>query len=142
MLKKMSVLFLLPLLLLSLGGCGMDEEKPSSSNDGEGDPNYSSDDSQFVEYGVAGDIVEITTIEDEDVNGSILVEGPEENGATYTEAVVSITTDTKIYLNELTDFDNLEVGMYVNVFFEGNVMESFPVQATARQVNIIPDDAK
>jgi len=74
--------------------------------------------------------------------GSIRVEGSKDNGAAYSEAVVAITPDTKIYLNDLTDFDNLEVGMYVNVFFEGDVAESFPVQATAKQINIIPDDAK
>jgi hypothetical protein len=129
MMKKMSILFTLALLLVALVGCGNGE--PSSS-----------DDSQFVEYGVAGNIVEITTSEDDAVLGSIKVEGPEDNGAKYTEAVVTVTPDTKIYLNDLTDFDNLEVGMYVNVFFEGPVKESFPVQATAKQINVIPDDTK
>jgi hypothetical protein len=130
MMKKMSILFTLALLLVALVGCGNGEE-PSSS-----------DDSQLVEYGVAGNIVEITTSEDDAVLGTIKVEGPEDNGAEYTEAVVTVTPDTKIYSNDLTDFDNLEVGMYVNVFFEGPVKESFPVQATAKQINIIPDDTK
>lgn len=139
MIKKMSFLFTLSLLLVALVGCGNGEEvSPSTSKE---DPS-SSDDSQFVEYGVAGYIVEITTTDDEAMLGSIKVEGPEDNGARYNEAVVTITPNTKIYINELTDFDNLEKGMYVNIFFEGSVKESHPVQATAKQINIIPDDAK
>jgi hypothetical protein len=136
--KKMSILITLTLLLVALFGCGNGEGvSPATS----GDPT-SSDDSQFVEYGVAGHIVEITTTEDEAILGSIKVEGSEDNGAMYNKAVVTITPYTKIYLNNLTDFDNLEVGMYVNVFFDGPVKESDPVQATAKQINIIPDDPK
>ncbi|WP_416150679.1 DUF3221 domain-containing protein [Salipaludibacillus sp. HK11] len=136
--KKMWILFTFAIVLLALVGCGTNEEEEIN---GEEDLS-SSDDSQFVEYGVAGDIVEITPSDNEDTVGSIQVKGPDENGAIHTEAVVTITPDTKIYLNDLTDFASLEVGMYVNVFFEGDVRESFPVQATAKQVNIIPDDAK
>jgi hypothetical protein len=36
--------------------------------------------------------------------------------------------------------DALEEGQYVTVFFEGDVMESDPIQATARQINIVPED--
>lgn len=139
--KIISFLFTLPLLVFVLVGCGQDGDESPTLNEGQGDAT-SSNNSQFVEYGVAGDIVEITTVDDEAIVGSILVEGSEDNGATYTEAVVTITPDTKIYVNDLTEFENLEVGMYVNVFFEGAVQESFPVQATAKQINIIPEDAK
>jgi hypothetical protein len=130
MMKKLSILFTLSLLLMALVGCGSSEGDLSSS------------DSQLVEYGVAGHIVEITPSEDQDVLGTIKVEGSENNGAKYKEAVVTVTPDTKIYISNLTDFENLEVGMYVNVFLEGPVKESFPVQATAKQINIIPDDSK
>jgi len=135
--KDIYVLFTFAIVLLALVGCGTNEQGEMNEKD-----LSSSDDSQFVEYGVAGDIIEITASDNEATAGSIHVKGSDENGAMYTEAVVSITSDTKIYLNELTDFASLEVGMYVNVFFEGDVKESFPVQATAEQVNIIPDDAK
>ncbi|WP_019414170.1 DUF3221 domain-containing protein [Paenisporosarcina sp. TG20] len=134
MMIKMSILVT---LLVALVGCGTDDGgDPSTVN---GDPS-SSDNSQFVEYGVAGNIVEITTSNDEAIAGTIMVEGPEDNGAKYKEAVVTVKTDTKIYINDLTDYESLEVGMYVNVFFEGPVKESLPVQATAKQINIIPED--
>ncbi|RKL67399.1 hypothetical protein CR203_08530 [Salipaludibacillus neizhouensis] len=138
MFKKLSILFSFLFLVLTIGGCGASEDQsPSTTNQ-----NSASEDSQFVEYGVAGRIVEITVSEDESILGSILVEGSEENGATYTEALVTITSDTKIYKNELSSFEDLTMDMYVNVFFQGDVKESFPVQATAKQINIIPDDAK
>lgn len=137
--KIICFLFTLPLLVFVLVGCGQGGDESPTLNEEDA---TSSDNSQFVEYGVAGDIVEITTNDDEAITGSILVEGSEDNGATYTEAVVTITPDTKIYLNDLTEFEKLEVGMYVNVFFEGAVQESFPVQATAKQINIIPEDVK
>jgi len=137
--KKMSILFIFILLLVVGVGCSNSGEKSPATTNNE-DPS-SSEESQFVEYGVAGNIVEITANEDEAIIGSIKVEGSKDNGATYSEAVVTITADTKIYINNLTNFDNLEIGMYVNVFFEGPVAESFPVQATAKQINIVPDDS-
>lgn len=128
MIKKAIIL----LILLALLGCESTNNPDSSA----------SEDSQFVEYGVAGHIVKITASEDDEIMGTIKIDGQENNGAKYKEAVVTVTSDTKIYINDLTDFDNLEVGMYINVFFEGPVKESHPVQATAKQINIIPDDAK
>lgn len=135
MMKKAIIL----LILLALVGCGNGNKVSESTNNP--DPS-ATEDSQFVEYGVAGQIVKITASEDEVIMGTIKVEGPENNGATYKEALVTVTADTKIYINDLTDFDDLEVGMYINVFFEGPVKESLPVQATAKQINIIPDDPK
>ncbi|WP_017381700.1 DUF3221 domain-containing protein [Paenisporosarcina sp. TG-14] len=135
MMKKAIIL----LILLALVGCGNGNKISESTNNS--DPS-ASEDSQFVEYGVAGHIVKITASEDEVIMGTIKIDGPENNGAKYKEAVVTVTPDTKIYINDLTDFDNLEVGMYINVFFEGPVKESHPVQATAKQINIIPDDPK
>ena len=131
--KGWSISLLLTLFVLNLGGCGTSEEDSP-------DPASSDDDSEFVEYGVAGHIIEKTPMENEDFVGTIQVEGPEENGAEYKEAIVRIKPDTKIYENELTDFESLEVGKYVNVFFDGPVQESYPVQATAKQVNIIPEE--
>ncbi|QBP40096.1 DUF3221 domain-containing protein [Paenisporosarcina antarctica] len=135
MMKK-AIIFL---ILLALVGCGNGNKISESTNNL--NPS-ASEDSQFVEYGVAGHIVKITASEDEVIMGTIKIDGPENNGAKYKEAVVTVTPNTKIYINDLTDFDNLEVGMYINVFFEGPVKESLPVQATAKQINIIPDDPK
>ncbi len=135
----MSVLFTLSLLFLV--GCGGGGEEGNSGSKDDGNPS-ASDQSDFVEYGVAGNIVEITPSEDEAISGTIRVEGPEENGATYKEAVVTITPNTIIYLSEATNFESLEVGMYVNVFLEDDVKESQPIQATAKQINIIPKDSE
>jgi len=128
--RKLSILFIFTLLLIVFTGCNKD---PNVS------PNMNND-SQLVEYGVAGYITEITVSENESILGTILVEGSKDNGAMYDKAMVTINPDTKIYLSDLTDFDALEVGMYVNVFFTGTVKESYPVQADAQQINIIPSE--
>lgn len=134
----MSILFTLTLLFLVGCGNGGDTEEENSGSKDDGNPS-ASDQSDFVEYGVAGNIVEITPSGDDPKSGIIRVEGPEENGAKYKEAVVTITPDTIIYLSEATNFESLEVGMYVNVFLEDDVKESQPIQATAKQINIIPE---
>lgn len=126
--RKIYVVLILSLIIGALVGCteeSIDTEKPS--------------DSQFVEYGVAGEIVEI---KEDEASGTmtILVKGDENNGATYTEGWVTINEETKIYKNELVKEDALEINMYVNVFFDGPVAESFPVQGTAKQINIIEKD--
>lgn len=96
-------------------------------------------DSQLVVYGVAGNITELTSND----NGTmtILVEGDlATNGADYDRGYVTVNDDTVIYLDEEVGMEALEEGQYVNVFFQGDVMESYPIQATARQINIIPED--
>lgn len=134
----MSILFTLSLLFLVGCGNGGGTDEGNSGSEDDGNPS-ASDQSDYVEYGVAGNIVEITPSEDEDTSGTIRVEGPEKNGAKYNEAVVTITPDTIIYLSEISEFDSLEVGMYVNVFLEDDVKESQPIQATAKQINVIPE---
>jgi hypothetical protein len=126
--KKIYLLLVLSLLIVTLVACNEDQ------NNSQELPN-----SEFVEYGVAGEIVEIKTEEKSD-NMIILVKGDEDNGATYTEGWVTITESTKIYMSEGVDMDALELNMYVNVFFDGPVAESFPVQGTAKQINIIEKD--
>ncbi|MDW7683840.1 MAG: DUF3221 domain-containing protein [Bacillota bacterium] len=135
--KKISILLVLSLLVLTLAACSSQEEAapPNIENDPP-----SANDSQLVEYGVAGHIVDITVSENDDVLGTIQVEGPENNGAEYDKAIVTVKPSTKIYLSDLTSFDSLEVGMYVAVFFDGPARESYPVQADAKQINIIPDE--
>ncbi len=99
--------------------------------------------SQLVTYGVAGYITKIT---ENEANSeiTILVEGDlENNGAEYDKASVTVTNDTVIYNEEGSEAEmkNLELDQYVTVFFEGNVMESYPVQATAKQINIVSEEA-
>jgi hypothetical protein len=123
--KRIYVLLVLSLMIVALVGCTEDSIDTEKSSD-----------SEFVEYGVAGEIVEI---KEDEASGTmtILVKGDEDNGATYTEGWVTIIEETKIYKNEPVKMDALELNMYVNVFFDGAVAESFPVQGTAKQINII-----
>jgi hypothetical protein len=126
--KKIYVLLIFSLMIVILVGCT--EESTDTKNPS---------DSEFVEYGVVGKIVEI---KDEETSSTmtILVKGDEDNGATYTEGWVTITESTKIYMSEGVDKESLELNMYVNVFFDGPVAESFPVQGTAKQINIVEKD--
>lgn len=126
--KKLSILLILSILIISIVGCTQNSNTPSN------------DDSQLVEYGVSGNITGITISENESILGTIHVEGPKDNGATYDNSIVTVKPETKIYSNDSINFEDLEVGMYVNVFFDGEVMESYPVQANAKQINVIPDD--
>ena len=134
--KNISIAIILTLLIASFAACNSNSDVLPSSNA----TLDSSNDSQFVQYDVAGYITDITTSGDKKALGSIKVEGSKNNGAKNDKAVVTVTPDTKIYMSELTDFDALEVGMYVNIFFTGPVKESYPVQADAKQINVIPDD--
>ena len=97
--------------------------------------------SQLVTYGVAGRVTKITNTGTGD-EITILVESESENnGAEYDKASVAITDETIIYGVDGNETNNVELGQYVRVFFEGEVMESYPVQATAKQVNIVPEEA-
>lgn len=123
--KKYLMIISILVLSIALIGCQSEEvvdEVPSDET------------SQMVEYGVAGLIEEIETNEGDSNNQVIYVVGDENNGATYQQAYVTITETTKIYKSEGLA---LEEGAYVRVFFEGAVLESYPVQATAKQINII-----
>ncbi|MGI6705243.1 MAG: DUF3221 domain-containing protein [Clostridia bacterium] len=138
---KRTILLLITLTVLItaiplLSGCSNDQDgSPDKGNPA------SSDGIQPVEYGVAGRITDISVTENGELLGTITVEGSKDNGAMYDKAVVSVSKDTKIYLDDLVPFDSLEVGMYVCVFFEGPVRESYPVQANAGQINIVPDES-
>jgi hypothetical protein len=97
--------------------------------------------SELVTYSVAGRVTNIPNNESED-KITILVESESENnGAEYDKASVTVTDETIIYGIDGNETNNIELGQYVRVFFEGEVMESYPVQATAKQVNIVPDES-
>ncbi len=56
---------------------------------------------------------------------TVLVEGElENNGAEYYKALVKVRNDTIIYNEEglESEVKSLELGQYVTVFFEGNLM--------------------
>ncbi len=129
---KLIIVLLISLMLLTAclgnGNEANEDQLPSDSG------------SELVTYGVAGRITNITNNESEN-EITILVESESENnGAEYDKASVKITDDTVIYSGDGNKTRDLELGQYVRVFFTGNVMESYPVQATAKQINIVHDE--
>ena len=73
--------------------------------------------------------------------GNLLVEGMKDKDAEYDKAMVKVTKGTKIYRQiggELREasFDDLKGGTKVEIWFQGPVAESFPVQATAGKIVI------
>lgn len=119
-------------LCLILAGCNATPEPTVDDINTKDNANGTS---QLVTYGVAGYITDISTVGD---YGTILVEGElGKNGADYDKAYVSIDKDSVIYYNDNGSFSDFEIGQYVQVFFEGPVAESYPVQAYGRQVSII-----
>jgi len=74
--------------------------------------------------------------------GIIFVEGDIGNLKTVNSASITVTTQTGVYrlVNGKavkTAFDALAVGQQAQVAFTGPVLESFPVQATARDIVIL-----
>lgn len=69
----------------------------------------------------------------------IYVEGEELNDSSVTAASVTITKDTTL-LNEngkSIKFDDLEEGTSVEIEFEGEIAESYPVQGTAKTIRVV-----
>ena len=79
--------------------------------------------------------------------GTIYVEGPLNEDTFYDKASIKITSSTLIYQvdNQLSSndqfvqipFSELQTGMMVEVTFTGPVLESYPVQATAKKVLVL-----
>ncbi len=131
---KVKLIISMMVILSILVACSRPDANPVDVNDMPSDS-----DSQLVVYGVAGNITELTT--NADGSMTILVEGDlDNNGADYDRGYVTVNDDTVIYLDQEVGMEALEEGQYVNVFLQGDVMESYPIQATARQINIIPED--
>ena len=132
---KLKLIIPMMVILAVLVACST----PSTSPEGAGEDSPANSGSQLVVYGVAGNITERTVKDDGTI--VILVEGElDNNGADYARGYVTVNEDTVIYLDVEMPMDALEVGQHVTVFFEGDVMESDPIQATARQINIVPED--
>jgi hypothetical protein len=74
--------------------------------------------------------------------GSILIEGQIENDTSFDKAAVTITTQTHIFEQvgqerRPATFAALQIGQQVEVWFDGPVAESYPVQARASDVMIL-----
>lgn len=74
--------------------------------------------------------------------GAIFISGSIGSTKTVNQASITVTTGTGIYRLTngkavKTGFDAMEVGQTAQATFEGPVLESFPVQATARDTVIL-----
>lgn len=82
----------------------------------------------------------ITILTRSEKNVSILVEASD-TLSDYDIAQVLVKNGTPIWLGDaMLRSDKLEVGMTVAIQFSGPVRESYPVQATAREITIIQTD--
>jgi hypothetical protein len=90
---------------------------------------------------IRGTIVDVFTPE-----GSITgfyIEGIVESDTTVDKARVGITEATRIYLQTASGYEDatpeqLTVGLKVEVLFTGTILESYPPQAKAGEILIIP----
>lgn len=88
--------------------------------------------------GIVGTISSVDAAGDGGGFGSILVEGGKQpDGAVSDKAVVTITEETLIARNgRRVPPEELKAGMTVRVWFTGAVAESYPVQGTAKFIEI------
>lgn len=75
--------------------------------------------------------------------GTLLMEGRKDKDTEYDKAMVKVTKATRIFTQvgkELKPaaFDDLKPGVRLEIQFQGPVAESFPVQATAGKIIILP----
>jgi len=88
-----------------------------------------------------GFITEIHQIDRNDVIGSIAVESHADK--LVEKYVVTVKDETSLFRQDGDDylrvsFDELKAKQWVQIWFTGPVMESFPMQATALQIVITP----
>lgn len=89
---------------------------------------------------VVGIVSEVRAVEHAETIGQLLVEAPGDK--TSDKYVVAVRSDTLIFEQVEEDyrqlpFDTLRAGHKVQLWFTGPVRESYPAQATARQVVVI-----
>lgn len=86
--------------------------------------------------GIAGRITSVTRAGER--IGAIRVEEQPLQASGSAKAVATVTQGTVVLrgVNEPRDFNDLGVGQWVRVWFDGPVMESYPVQAKAGTIVI------
>ncbi|MBM7614306.1 DUF3221 domain-containing protein [Alkaliphilus hydrothermalis] len=121
MTKKLTALLMVVMMLLTLVGCG-DE----TTEEAIGGPD------------IRGVIIAVEKNQAGGV-GRIFVKGELEEGTSYDQAYISIVQDTNIVGEEQQGLsvDDLWVGKTVEVWFEGDVAESYPVQAKGKRVKVL-----
>lgn len=87
---------------------------------------------------IRGTITSVSKMETGEIS-RILVEGKLEQDTSFDKASISISNKTKIYDfdGKKVDADVLKEGMQVQATFEGEVAESYPVQAKGKIIRIL-----
>jgi hypothetical protein len=85
-----------------------------------------------------------TSAREQGIEGTILVIAELGSGSTHAKATVAITGDTTIWIpqgegKDFITFADLREGDIVIVDFSGPAAESHPVQATARDIQVLPE---
>lgn len=126
--KKILFLLLVFVMILSFVGCTSSQQNNQNSTQN----NNQSKEASLAIKGM------ITQLNNNGENTVILVEGKKEDGSTYDKARVTINKDTKIYEkdNEISAKD-LRLHMYIEVYYNGAVAESYPVQMGADKVVVV-----
>ncbi|NQT73750.1 MAG: DUF3221 domain-containing protein [Chloroflexi bacterium] len=97
--------------------------------------------SQQTEPDFTGDIIEVNSIGENNIVGTILVEGKDviqssdKYVVTINENTPVLEQDGKIVNN--ISFEELEVGQQVQIWFSGSVRESYPAQVDAAQIMVV-----
>ena len=117
--KKILSLLLIVFLLMTITGCKKDVNET---------------------VGIRGEIKEVYIDEESSLLLSFLVEGDMEDDTLYDSANVTVNNNTKINKGEEeATMEDLTEGTTVEVVFDGQVAESYPVQGTAKKINILDE---
>lgn len=126
--KKIISLLLALVIILSLVGCNRTQN--SDKND-----NQNNNQAKEIPLVIRG---MITQLNDNGENIVILVEGKKENDTMYDKARVTIRKDTKVYENDKEiPAKDLKMHMLVEVYYDGAVAESYPVQMGAEKIVVV-----
>ena len=98
--------------------------------------------SSLLAADVRGKITNVSTSASGAVLGSILIEGKKEKDTSVDKAMTRITDKTAIFRMQNgkrveAKFSDLKAGQTVEATFSGPVAESYPVQATAKEILIL-----
>ncbi|MDF1617387.1 protease complex subunit PrcB family protein [Petrocella sp. FN5] len=143
--KKFILIISLLGMALFLYGCNTsndsdDNADPTSVDENENDSTPVAEEPSEENYDIIG---VITSLEASSDQVNILVEGDITPDTSYDKASVRLDGKTKVYADqEAADIEDLIVGMTVKVNFEGPVAESYPVQAYANRVTMVPSPGK
>ncbi|MEG1311441.1 MAG: DUF3221 domain-containing protein [Romboutsia sp.] len=84
----------------------------------------------------------ISSINIDSENATILVEGKLEEDTTYSEGYVTINKNTKFQKYDSKDsfsLSDIELGFVIEVTFNGEILETHPVQGTASFIKLISE---